>query len=119
VRLTGELSRIGELWSTGYGRSILLKSLLLFPVALLALRSRRAIARLPAGGAAALRALRRSVRAELAIGLNIVVIAALLVAQIPGRDAPRTRPPLALPTPTQTLKSPLVTGALPLPARPG
>jgi copper transport protein len=119
VRLTGELSRIGELWSTGYGRSILLKSLLLFPVAFIVLRSRRAIARLPAGGAAALRALRRNVRAELAIGLNIVLVAALLVAQVPGRDAPRARPPVALPAPTQTLKSPLVTGALPLPVRPG
>jgi hypothetical protein len=58
----------------------------------LALRNRRAI------GGGALRALRRNARTELAIGLNIVVIAALLVAQIPGRDAPaaaRTAAPAA------------------------
>ena len=115
LRLAGELSRVAELWSTGYGRSILLKATLLLPILLLAARSRQALRRLPAGGAAALRALRHNVRAELAIGLNIVLIAALLVAQVPGRDVPRTPPPRSPLTPVQTLASPLVSGALPAP----
>jgi copper transport protein len=107
LRLTGELAHVAELWSTGYGRSILLKAALLLPLLLLAARNRRALGRLPAGGAAALRMLRRNVRAELAIGLNIVLVAALLVAQIPGRDVPRTQPPRLPATAVQTLKSPL------------
>lgn len=88
LRLAGELSRVAELWSSGYGRSLAMKSLLLCPVAWLALCNRRAIGGLGCGGGAAMRAVRRNVRMELAIGLNIVVIAALLVAQIPGRYAP-------------------------------
>ena len=116
LRLAGELSRISQLWTTAYGTSLLMKSLLLCPVAVFALRNRRAIRRLPEYGTAALRGLRRNVRVELAIGLNIVVIAALLVAQLPGRDAPRAPAPRALAVPTQSLESPLDTGALPAPA---
>ncbi len=82
LRLAGELSAVGDLWRTGYGLSVALKLALLCPIAFLALRNRRAI------GGGVVRALRRDVRMELAIGLNIVVIAALLVAQIPGRSAP-------------------------------
>jgi hypothetical protein len=67
----------------------------------------------------ALRALRRTVCTELAVGLNIVVIAALLVAQLPGRDAPRASPPRALAVPTTSLKSPLDTRVPPAPVRPG
>jgi copper transport protein len=119
LRLAGELARISQLWTTAYGTSLLMKSLLLCPVAVFALRNRRAIRRLPEYGTAALRGLRRNVRVELAIGLNIVVIAALLVAQVPGRDAPRAPAPRALAVPTQSLQSPLDTGALPAPARPG
>jgi copper transport protein len=113
LRLAGELSGPADLWRTAYGTSVAFKALLLCPVALLALRSRRALRTLPATGAAALRGLRRDVRVELAVGLNIVVIAALLVAQVPGRDAPRTHAPPARSVPTQSLESPLVTGVAP------
>jgi putative copper export protein len=105
LRLTGELSRVAELWSSDYGRSLLMKSLLLCPVAWLALRNRRAIRGLLAGGAA-LRAVRRNVRTELAIGLNIVVIAALLVAQIPGRDAPSAAAPARAASVAQVVAGP-------------
>jgi copper transport protein len=94
LRLSGELSRADELWSTDYGRSVLMKMLLLCPLALLAMRNRRAIRALAVSATgvaprgAMVRALRRNARVEVAIGLNIVLIAALLVAQIPGRDAP-------------------------------
>jgi len=88
IRMAGELSSPTELWSTGYGRDLLLKTSLLVPILVLARRNRRLAARL-AGGliptAARLRGVARSVRMELTIGAGIVVVAALLVAQIPGR----------------------------------
>jgi copper transport protein len=86
LRAAGELSRVADLWTTDYGRSLAMKALLLCPVALLALRNRRLAG--TADAAAVLPAVRRRVHVELAVGLNIVVIAALLVAQVPGRDAP-------------------------------
>ena len=102
LRAAGELASIADLWSTGYGRSLAAKALLMCPVAFLAMRNRRAAGSADAGGAA-LNAVRRRVRAELAIGLNIVVIAALLVAQVPGRDAPapgRAKAPAAQAAPS-------------------
>ena len=60
----------------------------LAPVAVLALRNRRAIAALGAGGrarGAALRGVWRDVRAELAVSAMIVLVASVLVAQVPGR----------------------------------
>lgn len=90
ARAAGELSGVGELWSTDYGLSLALKALLLCPLVFLGARNRRTLA---ANGAGALRALRRNVRTEVVIALNIVAIAALLVAQIPGRDAPTLAPP--------------------------
>jgi copper transport protein len=88
VRAVGELGAPAQLFATAYGRSLLAKSLLLAPVALLALRNRRAVAALARAGrpsAAALRAVWRDVRAELAVGMMIVLVAAVLVAQVPGR----------------------------------
>ncbi|HEY0345951.1 MAG TPA: copper resistance protein CopC [Solirubrobacteraceae bacterium] len=102
LRAAGELASIADLWSTGYGRSLAAKALLMCPVAFLAMRNRRAAGSADAAGAA-LNAVRRRVRAELAIGLNIVVIAALLVAQVPGRDAPargRAKAPAAQAAPS-------------------
>jgi copper transport protein len=88
VRMAGELSFPTELWSTGYGRDLLVKTSLLLPILVLARRNRRLVARLARGltpTGARLRSVARSVEMELAIGVGIVVVAALLVAQIPGR----------------------------------
>jgi copper transport protein len=88
ARLTGELSSPTQLWSTAYGRSVLLKAALLCPVLVLALRHRRAVAAVTdalAPTAARLRAVARTVQMELTIAAAIIGVAALLVAQIPGR----------------------------------
>jgi copper transport protein len=88
LRAAGELSSPVQLLSTGYGLSLMLKASLLVPVLLLARRNRRLVARLAGGftpSAARLRTVARTVEAELAIATAIVVVAAILVAQIPGR----------------------------------
>jgi copper transport protein len=89
LRALGELGAFDQLWATAYGRSLLAKSLLLAPVGVLALRNRRAVAALAAAKGrptgAALRAVWRDVRTELALGMTIVLVAAVLVAQVPGR----------------------------------
>jgi copper transport protein len=88
VRATGELSSPAQVLTTGYGRSLLLKASLLAPILVLARRNRRMAFAL-AGGlpptAGRLRAIARAAQAELAIAMGIVIVAALLVAQIPGR----------------------------------
>jgi copper transport protein len=88
ARAAGELSAPAQLWSTGYGRDLMLKASLLLPILVIARRNRRFVAAL-AGGltptADRLRAVGRSVRMELMIAAGIVTLAALLVAQIPGR----------------------------------
>jgi copper transport protein len=88
ARAVGELSAPVQLVTTGYGRSLPLKTSLLVPILVLARRNRNAAARL-AGGiaptAARLRAVARRVEMELAIAMGIVVVAAILVAQVPGR----------------------------------
>jgi copper transport protein len=88
ARAAGELSSPGQLFTTGYGNSLLLKTSLLAPVLVLAHRNRRLVARVAAGwspSAGRLRAVARTVQAELAIAAGIVVVAAILVAQVPGR----------------------------------
>jgi putative copper export protein len=88
ARMAGELSAPAQLWSTGYGRDLMLKASLLLPILVLARRNREFVAAL-AGGlvptAARLRTVARSVQMELAIAMGIILVAALLVAQIPGR----------------------------------
>jgi len=88
VRAMGELSSPLELATTGYGRSLVLKSSLLLPILVLARRNRRLVARL-AGGlsptAARLHGVARRVQMELAIAMGVIVVAAVLVAQVPGR----------------------------------
>lgn len=88
ARSVGELSAPEQLWETAYGRSIIYKLLLLCPVAFLALRNRRvvtALRQVRRPNAATLRMVRRGVAAELTIALGIVVVASILVAQVPGR----------------------------------
>ncbi len=88
VRMAGEISAPDQLWSTGYGRDLAVKIALLVPILMLAARSRRLVAVLADGAtptAARLRVVARNVRMELAIAAGIITLAALLVAQIPGR----------------------------------
>jgi copper transport protein len=88
LRMLGELDSPLQLVTTGYGRDLMLKASLLAPILILAQRNRRLVAAL-AGGltptTAKLRSVARSVQMELAIAMGIVIVAALLVAQIPGR----------------------------------
>ncbi|HTI33154.1 MAG TPA: CopD family protein, partial [Miltoncostaea sp.] len=88
VRSAGELSDPSQLWDTAYGRSIVLKLLLLCPIAFLALHNRKVVTSLrrvatPTG--ATLRLVRRSVALELAFAVGLIVVASVLVAQVPGR----------------------------------
>jgi putative copper export protein len=88
ARLAGELSAPAQLWSTDYGRDLMLKAALLCPILVLARRNRRLVASLADGWTpttARLRAVARDVQMELTIAIAIVAVAALLVAQIPGR----------------------------------
>jgi copper transport protein len=88
ARATGELSSPTQLLSTGYGRSLMLKASLLAPILVIARRNRRLVAALAGGltpSTAKLRAVARAVQMELAVAAGIVVVAAILVAQIPGR----------------------------------
>jgi copper transport protein len=88
ARAAGELAAPAQLWATPYGRTLLAKALLMAAIAVLAIRHRRAIAGLGAAGRpteATLRAVWRDVRLELAVSLSIVLVAAVLVAQVPGR----------------------------------
>ncbi|MEA2316482.1 MAG: copper transport protein [Solirubrobacteraceae bacterium] len=88
ARMTGELSAPAQLWSTPYGRDLMLKASLLLPMLLLGRRNRRMVASFAGGltpSAARLRTVARDVRMELMIAGGIIAIAALLVAQVPGR----------------------------------
>lgn len=88
IRTVGQLSDPAQLWETDYGQSILIKLGLLLVIAPVALRNRRItntlVLRRSSNGAA-LRMVRRAVTAELVAALVIVAVAALLVAQVPGR----------------------------------
>ena len=88
ARMLGELSSPVQLWDTGYGRDLMLKASLLLPILLIARRNRQFVAALGNGltpTAARLRSVARSVQMELAIAMGIITIAAILVAQFPGR----------------------------------
>jgi copper transport protein len=88
LRAAAELSDPAQLWDTSYGRSIIYKVLLLCPIAFLALRNRRVVTALrtvPSPNGATLRMVRRNAQLELLLSLAVVVVAALLVAQVPGR----------------------------------
>jgi copper transport protein len=87
VRSLGELDDPAELWETAYGRSILFKVALLVPIAALALYNRKILAalkRVPRPNVPTLRLVRRTAASELVLSLAVVVVASLLVAQVPG-----------------------------------
>ncbi|WP_217914612.1 copper resistance protein CopC [Miltoncostaea marina] len=87
VRTLGELDDPAQLWGSDYGQSILWKLALLVPIAVIALYNRRivaALARVRRPNAPTLRLVRRTASAELALALVIVLIATVLVAQVPA-----------------------------------
>ena len=88
IRTFGELSAPSQLWTTSYGVTILVKVGLLSIAGIIALRNRRitqTLARRAAPHQAALASVRSAAMAELVAGIAIVVMAALLVAEVPGR----------------------------------
>jgi copper transport protein len=88
LRAIAELTDPAQLWETAYGRSIVIKVALLCPLAVLAFQNRRILVAVAARGRAnraTLRMVSRNARAELALSLGIVLVASLLVAQVPGR----------------------------------
>jgi len=95
IRAFSELDSLGQLWSTGYGRVLLVKSgLLTVLVAIGWLNRYRLLPRLSLHG------LRRTVTAELALFVVLVAAVALLTDLRPGRDrvaaaaiSEATRPP--------------------------
>lgn len=95
ARAVVELSSVSQLWSTGYGRTILVKTVLLAVTVAIAIGSRRALAA-PAR-------LLRSVSAELAVLALLVVAVAVLTALRPGRDYVSA---IAAPAPTETAYAP-------------
>lgn len=88
ARAVAQLSAPSQLWETAYGRSLIYKTVLLWPIAFLAFYNRRvlvALARKRRPTLATLDLLRRNLAVELAIGAAILVVAALLAGQVPGR----------------------------------
>jgi len=88
VRSIGQLSDPAQLWDTSYGHSILIKIGLLAVITLVALWNRRVTNNLALTSAPPRRALamvRRAATAELAMAVTVVLVASLLVAQVPGR----------------------------------
>jgi copper transport protein len=74
-----QLGAVSDLWATPYGRALLLKLALLAAVAALGWHHwRRAGPRL--GTAEAVPPLRRSIRAEVALGALVLLVTAVLVA---------------------------------------
>jgi hypothetical protein len=81
IRAFSELDSVGQLWSTGYGRVLLVKSALLtILIAIGWLNRYRLVPRLSFHG------LRRSVAAELALFALLAAAVALLTDLRPGRD---------------------------------
>ena len=87
IRSFAELSDPAQLWETAYGQSILWKIALLIPIGVLALYNRRivvALSRVSRPNGPTLTLVRRMAGAELALSLVIVLVASVLVAQVPG-----------------------------------
>ena len=81
IRALAELSSLGQLWSTGYGRLLIVKTALLAALVTIGWLNRyRLVPRLSLDG------LRRSVAVELALFAGLVAAVALLTDLRPGRD---------------------------------
>jgi copper transport protein len=91
VRALSELSRVSQVWTTGYGRLLIVKTALLGLLVVLGWLNRYRL--LPRGDAPALE---RSVRAELVLIAGLVVAVSILTDARPGRDhLARASTPLA------------------------
>ena len=95
VRVLSELSAVSQLWSSGYGRAILVKTGLLAALVGFGWLNRRRLAYT--------RALRRNVAAELALLAGIVVAVAFLTDLAPGRELARA---VAKPPKPQPIQAP-------------
>ena len=87
IRSLAEVDDPAQLWGTSYGQSILIKVALLLPIGALALYNRKVIVALRPvrnPNPPTLRLVRRLAGAELVLSLAIVVVASVLVAQVPG-----------------------------------
>lgn len=98
TRAVFELSAVAQLWSTGYGRALLVKTVLLGALVALGWLNRYRL--IPRGGGR----LRLSVRAEALLAAGLVVAVAFLTALPPGRRAeaattPQRTGPTVLPRP--------------------
>lgn len=87
LRAGAELTGPAQLVGTPYGRTIVLKLGLLVPVLALAWRNRRLAASMRTAGADAMPAIARGARMELLLSLALVLAAALLVGEAPGRPS--------------------------------
>lgn len=88
VRTLGEIDAVEDLWTTTWGKVLVAKVAVLGLAGLPALHNRRVVTTLERRGttsAAGLARVRRAVLAEIAASLAIVALAALLVAEVPGR----------------------------------
>lgn len=88
IRTIGQISAFEQLWQTTYGQVLMLKVALLGAVGPFAMYNRRVVhtvERLGAPRKAAIRRVRRAALAEIAGSVALVAIAALLVAEVPGR----------------------------------
>jgi copper transport protein len=98
IRALAELDSVSQLWTTGYGRALIVKSVLLGVLVVLGWINRyRLVPRLRVDG------LRRNVAAELVLLAGLVVAVALLTDLRPGRD--------------RAAAAAAVTGPPPLPAK--
>lgn len=102
-RALAELAAVSQLWTTGYGRAILVKTALFAILVGLGWVSR---SRLAAGYAR----LRASVGAELAVVLGLVVAVAFLTALPPGRRVRAEAAPVATARPRLPARDALVLG---------
>lgn len=90
LRAISELTRVSQVWSTGYGRALLVKSALFAVLVALGYLARSRLLARPA-------TLRRSVAVELSLLVALVVAVAFLTALPPGRAlaSPHARAPAA------------------------
>jgi copper transport protein len=81
VRAFAELRSVSQLWSTGYGRVLIAKTVLLSILVALGWMNRYRILRRPSLGA-----LRRNLTAEIVVFVGLLAAVALLTDLRPGRD---------------------------------
>lgn len=96
IRAGWELTSPSELVSTGYGRSLLVKTGLLLALIGIGWSNRAALTPLLAGEGGLVARLRRNVRAELALLAILVGAVAVLTELRPGRDGDAIAAPTAL-----------------------